>query len=400
MAKHIAFLSCVLLAAAGCQESITAPGACPDYCKDASFEVLDSVFTDVVVRDSSFGGFVFSHRSGGIQIVRQPAGVETRGMLGFIQFQPSVPTFPGDTQFGDVTAIDSFVVQFSIVKRPSGAQGVTIGLHRIPVDFDSSTTYGALDPFFEDSTFLGELAVPDTLENGDVTITLPPDAFQSLPGDTLQVSLGVEISSSQPTFLSLGTGATSALATLRRYFKVDSSGTIVTRDDTRIATFSSAVPNFVSTPGGDELAIGGIPSARAVLRISGVEDILSGSSVIRATLEFTPSGPIMAAPGDSVLLQVNPVGVDFGKKSPVVLTQLDTLSRGLVMLPGGSTEPFEIDVTTIVRAWALNADLPRTVILTARPEAATIGEVRIHSSRGAEPPRLRLTFVPPLGLSN
>jgi hypothetical protein len=400
MAKHIAFLSCVLLATIGCEESVTAPGACPDFCKDATFEVLDSILTDVVVRDSSFRGFVFSHRSRALQLVRQPAGTETRGILNFVEFQPRVPTFPGDTVFGDVVSVDSFVVQLSVIRRNEGVSGVSIGMHRIPTDLDSTTSYGSLDAFFDDSTSLGTIDVPDSLVSGEVFLTLGSGAFLTQPDDTVDVSLGLDIATTQPAFLTLGTGLASSLASVRRFLTVDSSGTQVSRDDSRIAIFTRAVPSLTQVVGTNELAIGGMPSSRTVLRVDGVEEILTGSSVIRATLEFTPSVPTVAAPGDSILVQVNPVGVDFGRKSPLVFTQLDTLSRGTITVPGGSTEPFEVDITTIVRAWAANSELPRTLIMTVIPEAATIGEVRVFSSGGAQPPSLRLTFVPPLGLSN
>ncbi len=399
MAKHTAFLSGILLAAVGCQEAVTAPGACPGFCKDASFEVIDSVLQNVVVRDSSFTGFVFSHRSGVVQLVGQAVGVQSRGILNFVSFQPRVPTFPGDTVFGAITEIDSFVVQLSIIRRNAGGQGVTVGLHRLAAGLDSTITYAVLDQFFVDSTLVDSIAVPDSLLTGDITRTLGSDAFQSTVSDTLSVSLGVEISSLEPAFLTLG-ASTSGLASIRRFFKVDSSGTVIERNDSRIATFASSVASPLPALAAGELSVGGLPSSRSIIRMEGIEEILSGGSVIRATLEFTPSVPVIGATGDSVVIQVNPVGADLGKKSPVILTQLDTLSRGLVTVPTGSTESFELDLTTIVRAWALNSTLPRMVILTSRPEGATIGEVRFSSSSGAQPPLLRLTFVPPIGLKN
>ena len=142
--------------------------------------------------------------------------------------------------------------------------------------------------------------------------------------------------------------------------------------------------------------MGGIPSARAFLRFELPPIVMDSSDIVRATLVLVPDGPVQGAPGDSVLLRAFALTADLGPKSPFsVPTTSDTIVPGLVAVPVGSTDSIRVDITHIVRPWQTSPDFPRAVLLLVVPEAGTLGEIRLHSSRSLQGhPALRLTYVP------
>jgi hypothetical protein len=46
----------LLLLFGACTDRVTAPGVCPDFCPGGTIGVKDTIFTDVIERDSAFRG--------------------------------------------------------------------------------------------------------------------------------------------------------------------------------------------------------------------------------------------------------------------------------------------------------------------------------------------------------
>jgi hypothetical protein len=113
--------------------------------------------------------------------------------------------------------------------------------------------------------------------------------------------------------------------------------------------------------------------------------------VVRATLILVPVSPVVGAPSDSFAILVRPVLADLGAKSPLSPeTQLFTR----VTVHTGSADTLRIELTDLVRTWAIDTTRATALFLGQVPEAASFTEIRFYSSRApAFRPALHLTYV-------
>lgn len=401
MVRLSGLLSLSLVASLACVESVVAPGLCPEFCPEAEFEVVDSIVNGSVVRDSSFRGYVAAHRASTVQIVGPGLSFDSRAVIKFIPFPDRVRPIPGDSTTAAVLAIDSFTVNLPLVRGNVGSGGVQMALHRLPVSVDTSVSYANLTPNFADSTLIASTAVEEGQETDSLVVTLPTTAFPSLAADDGEIALGVRISVGDSSFINIASQRAGSGAALTRYFKVDSAGVVIDRLDVRRPSLTTLVQDGGAGTAPGTLSVGGVPSARAIVRIEGLEEIFALGDIILATLELVPSEPIVGAPGDSLILIGSPVLADFGRKSPIIETDVDSLSRGGVVVAVGSADTIRVDVTAIVRSWDLDPDLTRTIMLLSRSEGSSFAEARFFSSESAAlKPALRVTYVPSVGLGS
>ncbi|MFQ5550866.1 MAG: hypothetical protein ACE5FJ_06485, partial [Gemmatimonadales bacterium] len=89
MVKRITFTS-ALLALTACTEAVTAPGACPDFCREAAVVVIDTVVSGAIGRDSTFRGYVSPHRGPELQTAGAGAPIPARVFVNFVRFLDSV----------------------------------------------------------------------------------------------------------------------------------------------------------------------------------------------------------------------------------------------------------------------------------------------------------------------
>lgn len=375
-----------------CGESVMAPGACPEYCPSTELVVHDTVMRQVIVRDSSYRGYVTADQAAAMQLVWSGTTASSRGLVRFFGFTNDVAEATGGLL--SVVSTDSLELQFTIRKR-TDLSGMTLVVHRVSVALDTSATAADLAPWFDDSTVIATIEVPDSVLTGTVSAVVDTTAFPNFTTDSLRAAVGVEVRAPQPAYMDLGTIEGSASATLVRFVEVDSSSTLVPRSDSRDAELDTYFPPSLTAPPPNVLAIGGIPAARAVVRYSLPADFVSSADVIRATLLLVPAEPVIGAPGDTLLVRAEKVDADIGPKSPYVPPSTDTATVGAAFVPVGSSDTIRIDVTHIVRLWRTDSTAPRTMLLRLPPEAATIGELRVQSSRvPAAAPALQLTYQP------
>ena len=113
----------IALAAAGCaalacQDVVSVPGACPEFCPESAIDVRDTLLTAVlassvdtadtgyvnsVVPEGSFSGYVLPHEAQRMQVVGGGSPVPARALMVFFQFtgsyaggDTSVPYFLND----------------------------------------------------------------------------------------------------------------------------------------------------------------------------------------------------------------------------------------------------------------------------------------------------------------
>ena len=379
-----------------CQEDLTAPGACPEFCPSTRITVVDTLIRTGIVRDSAFRGYVKAFRGTRLQLAREDTGATSWAVLRFPAFSERIVLVSGDTIGEEVVAIDSFRLQLTINRR-TAVEGMELALFRLPASLDSTVALADVQPFLDDSTLITTIAVDDTTESGDqMRVLLPGDAFPTFDADGRVTAIGVELRSPTPTFMSLGSLGGGQPGLLTRFVQVDSAGAeIVFRDEARQANFTTYV--FAPPPdlAPDELTVGGAPSARSIIRVALPSAIVDSSNVVRATLILVPTRPVTGAPQDSLNVQTEALSADFGPKSPIIPTLVP--NRGNARLPTGWSDTVQIDITHIITSWKNNERAPRSFVIRVTPEASSFGEFRFSSSRMPDVrPALQITYVPAL----
>src|SRR5206468_4762663 len=139
------------------------------------------------------------------------------------------------------------------------------------------------------------------------------------------------------------------------------------------------------------LAVGGVPSARSLLRVAFPKVIRDSSQIIRGTLILVPAVPARGAPADSFVIEARTVFADFGGKSPIDPRLGDT-----TVIRVGSTDTVKIEVTNLLQLWAADSTHPTVLVLRPQLEAQFLGEIRFYPSIApAFRPTLQVTFVRP-----
>jgi len=428
--------SFLLIAAAACTEQPTAPGVCPDFCPGSSIQAHDSVFATIIERDSSFRGYVQSFHALELTATDVPGVVDSRAFFSTDTIMPRIQAKVGDTTTVP-KVVDSLRLRFVIVKRPKNTTGLKLRVYRLPVTVDSTSDFASLDPYFvaapvdsvDVSHLLGAPGATDTavvnywrnlcpvcidsirvdpddnvlLTQIDSTLLIyvKLDTVQAplSAADTGRLAFGWRVAADSFASVGLGSSESGTDSPLLRWFYHYTIPDTVSATPDSVASKDKIVPprfdNFVfnpPTPAIDSnLAIGGVPSARAVVRVALPKFLHDSIDVVRATLLLVPANAAQGTPSDSFRIVAYPVLGDLGAKSPVNTGSLFTDS---VVIHIGSTDTVRLELTSMVRAWTLDTAAVTTFVLLQRPEAASYTEARFYSSRApAFRPALRVTYV-------
>ena len=408
--RRAAVLGSVLLAAA-CVETVTAPGRCPAYCSVGAITIVDTLLGAVISRDSAFRGYVRPYQVGTVMLAANlPGIIDGRSIFTFSGFGSRFRISTTDTSTGPITRTDSARLQLEVTRRDTGAHNLTLRLFRMPVTMDSNTTFDSLAPRFADSLVLhtvnldtllarpgrhdsisGDSARVDTVNHLlVVSLKLDSSAARYVQADSGAAAYGVRVSADQRASIAIAKGATGGPSVVW-YFRVDSAGTPAARMSTVAAGFQS----FVFTPPAraidSTLAVGGLPSARSILRVAFPRFIRDSSQIIRGTILLVPAVPARGAPVDSFSIEAHTVLADFGAKSPIALdaTRTDTTTIHI-----GATDTVKIEVTNLLQFWAADSTRPTSLVLRAKAEGASFAEIRFYPSIArAFRPALQITFV-------
>jgi hypothetical protein len=388
---RVAFLG-TLLGIVACQESLMAPGACPDYCPTAEIQILDTLIQGSVVRDSSFRGYAASHRAERFQVTSAATGFQS---LAVMRFSPLSAEFIGtDASVLTVASVDSFSVSLTVQRRSMEDSSVALDLYRLPADIDTLSTYAELAPLFHDSVLLGTIAVPDSLTSGSLSAVLPGDAFPTLEEDSLRAAVGVRLRADSAAYAYLNARESLEGPKITRFVTVQVADSTESRTDARNPHFDGLLVPDPPPAAPEALAVGGVPSARALLFLEMPGAIVDSTDVVRATLILPLAVPVYGASGDTATFRVDPILADVGRKSPY-LTANSEDPRGIVWVPVGTADTVYLDVTHLVRAWRGNHSHPRAALLQLVGEAESATEFRFWSSRNAgATPSIHLTYVP------
>jgi len=395
MRLWIGFLVSVLVLA-GCEEELTVPGQCPELCPGGQPVVLDTIVLATQGSDTAFFGYSDRTAISSLLVSDGLEAGEARGWVRFPQRSDSV------TVGGIVRSYktDSVVFTVNLVVRDTLVDGLKLIVHRVPLTWDTATTFTDVEAALTEAAIIDSVAVPDTLKTGAIRLVITDSTTLAnlIPaGDSGRIALGFRIRADEPTGVRLGALAgASGAAGFATYVKADS----VTDSTLVQQTVSvSAVANFfvrnndVVNPDVDLLYIGGVPSYRSIMRFE-LPAIIKNTDVrlIRATLELTPEVPITGLRGDPAAVSVSGVTKDIGAKSPPAQA-----ASGSGLLPQEtSSEPVGIDMRLIVERWRGLSGLPQTIMIGLAPDGGSFFLPVFKSTRAAVgKPRLRLTYMLP-----
>jgi hypothetical protein len=425
--RRLAYL--FLLVAAACVEQSTAPGDCPNFCPGGSIDVHDTIFTSIIERDTAFRGYVQGFHAQAMAVVHLPGIVESRAVIATDTMIRRVTPKVGDTTTVPI-GIDSTRVKFVIVRRPKNTTNVRLFLYKLPLPVDSTSDFASLDPAFSAppvdsmnvSALLARAAIGDTQTvrlwgdsirtdsaghvlqintDSSLSVFFRLDTVQapfSVP-DTGRLAFGVTVAADSLPSISLGTTATVGLGPVVRFFyhytipdTVSATPDSIGHNDRTVATrFDGFVFNPATPPDDSNLAVGGVPSARSLLRVAMPRFLHDSIDVVRATLILVPVNAVQGSVSDSFPMRSIPLLTDVGAKSP--LSQ-NTALFASAAIHIGVADTVRVELTNLVRAWSLDTTLVTAFALMQAPEAASYTEIRFYSSRTpAFRPALQVTYV-------
>ncbi|HET8712309.1 MAG TPA: hypothetical protein VFM23_01345 [Gemmatimonadales bacterium] len=419
--RRFATIGLVAVAAA-CTEQTTAPGDCPDFCPGGQIVIHDTIFTAIIGRDSSFRGYLQPYQAEAMAATEAP-GVQSRPYFLLDKMITRVRPSGTDTATVPIFA-DSSRLRITIVRRDKNAANLQLKLYALPVTVDSLETFASLDTYFQgpavDSVNVSDLlarpligdtatvrAWGDSIRTdsaGHVLVVARSDsAFQIyfsldtlqapfVVADSGQLAFGVRVASDSAVSVRLGANeSVSNGPVIEWFYHFTPPDSVTPKIDSTLRVPS--IDNFVFDPPvqplDSNLAVGGAPSARSLLRVNFPEFLHDSLDVVRATLILVPSGPVAGAPSDSFSIVVRPLLTDLGAKSP-----MSTEVAGSVRIHPGVVDTVKIELTDLVRSWSIDTSLTTAFILGHSPEAASFTEIRFFSSRTpAFRPALHVTYV-------
>jgi hypothetical protein len=396
-----------VLVAAACVERVSAPGHCPSFCPSGQIQIVDTVLTGVISGDSSFRGYVTAPRAQLMLAADLPGFVDGRAVFRINGLGQRYLVAAADT--GTIRGADSARLQLTLARRDTGAHNLSLAFYRLPITLDSTTTFADLTGPFTDSlvkrvnidtllarpgrkdTLTGDSVVVDTL-NHVLVLHLKFDtaAARYVGTDSGTVAYGVRVSADSLASIAIS----KATLAWQWYLRVDSAGTLppVARTPTALgAAFASFVFDPPPPPPDSTLAVGGVPSARSILRVAFPRFIRDSSQIIRGTLTLVPAAPVQGARSDSFVVEAHAVFTDVGAKTPIIV---DATRTDTAIVHVGVKDSVQIEVTNLLQFWASDTTRATTLVLRANQEATSFSLIRFYPSLApASRPALRITFV-------
>jgi hypothetical protein len=339
-----------------------------------------------------------------------PGIVDGRALFTFTGLGSRFRLTTTDTSTGAITRADSARLLLEVTRRDSGAHNLTLRLFRMPVTMDSTTTFDSLAPRFADSlvvhtvnldTLLARPGRKDSISGDSVyvdtvnhllvlSLKLDSTGARYVRADSGAAAYGVRVAADARASIAIGKGSIGP--SIVWYFRVDSVGKPVARTPgARPAGFQSFVFTPPAPPIDSTLAVGGVPSARSILRVAFPRFIRDSSQIIRGTLVLVPVVPARGAPVDSFTVEAHTVLADFGAKSPIAL---DATRTDTTVIRVGATDTLKIEVTNLLQFWAADSTRPTSIVLRAKAEGTSFAEIRFYPSIAqAFRPALQVTFV-------
>jgi hypothetical protein len=405
-----------------CAEKLEGGASCPLLCTQQSATLLDTTI-DGVVFDTTIVGLPPIGAERLLMLASHGDSLDARAIVRF-------DTIP--QSFTARNAIDSVIVRLDTAMlwipiltpdsahRPVGP--ITIEAYNVdsvpadsvtlPTDTVSSVIATLFRPgrLLASKTFAPESLV-DTLR-----IPLPTDSVldRILNGTSLRVGFRLVTPAANGYDIQLGTTQVLAPVTLHLVPSIDTGATPVNVTPLSktpfgqdflagpLADYSIIVKGGTSVAAANLIAVGGVPSRRALLRFDVPSRIVDSTTIVRATLLLTQTPNRTLSTKDSVF--VFPAAVLASSSITDTRTLLQFVGAiGQFGLDSVAMAPTDsglrsFEVVPLVRTWrgTTNDISPRAIALRSNGEGGSPAEINFFSSRvgGAVRPRLRITYVP------
>lgn len=373
---------------AACQEELAIPSSCPDLCPGSGLVVRDTTIDVALDQDSTFTGYIGAFDVPALLVSNGlPAG-DARAWSVFTRFPDSV--FVLGVRYPYTT--DSMEVRLSVIARDTTVKGVEVVVHRIPL-MDSTITLAAFDQNMTAATAVDSAVIPDTLVTGTLHLKIHPEAWAKLlpdSTDTTRFTLGYRIKAPVPTGIRFATNLSGSGPVVTAFVKVPTTDTTLRNQTINVPDDSSnyviAVPPLTDPT---NIFMGGKTGSRTVMRFRIPKIITDSSTVLRATLELTLTGPVPGVRDDRAAIQVLTALLDVGAKSPPFPGAVGSLT-----LQAGATGLQQIEVYGPVATWFGPGGLKPTLLLGLTPEGGTFARPEFFSTRSPTgKPRLRITYA-------
>jgi len=379
--------SAVLLA---CQERLVAPADCPNLCP-GGYRVRDTVIDPTYNRDSSYEGYVAAGQGGSLRVSYNFAVSEDRAVLRF-PARPDSYTVTTDSVLP--YTLDSVALAVSVVYRDTSVKDLYVFLYRMPATTDSGVTFNDAELAFTPANIIDSLKVDDTLKTQRVQTILKGSTLSRVaiaPGDSGVLAVGVQLRAAQGTGLRLGNSGT-ASPTFISYINVFTGDTSSNHKIYNLVPdFSTFVSQSVPPLDLSVLTVGGVPSARSLLRFPWPTYLRDSAQLLQVTLELVPTAPIPGLKGDTAFLQARQLLADFGSKSP---SMSDPFFVSFQTLALDQSDTLRLEVLRAAKLWQGTKPLPSAFMLQLFPEGASFTRATLGSTRTAGlQPRLRVTYA-------
>lgn len=404
-----------------CTEDTTAPGKCPAFCPGGQLGLVDTVMS-IISRDSSYVGYVNAD-SAQVMLAMNVNGIDSRPIFVLGPVSDLAIINATDTTHQAPTSVDSAHLTFVITRRDTAATNLTISLYRLPTTIGPTTTFADLAAPFTDSLIrtmnvdsllkagVDSVSGDSVLQTDSVTHTLRVvmslDSAQAayVAADSGRSAFGIRITADSLASVAITTVQGGAGPVLNWWATYDSSGVPVVRSfGSGANVFNAFVTNLPATTLDSNLVVGGVPSARTILRFAIPRFLRDSTQIVRATLYLLPVSPLSGAASDSVVLTLARVATDLGAKSPCAsvsgsaLCPVPPLDSSRVVahtVPMGQVDTVAVEITELVRAWQADTTAPQTIMIRQYPEGGNLLSARFYSTRNpALKPSLHLTYVP------
>lgn len=382
----------LLLAAGACKEQLAIPSECPGLCPGGILTLRDTVLDPVPSGDSSFVGYIGRNEALGLALTTGSAAGDAYGVLTFNSLPDSVTV--GTTRYA--YEVDSVALSVSIVSRDTALDNSRLVFYRLPGLTDSTATFGDIEALLIEERLIDTLVIADSVISGPVSLWLKGEQLERIAleaGDGGQLAVGIRLLTTAPSGIRLGSRLLAGLAPIRYSYVTAPEAPEAERKRTIETTtlYSSHVRSTLLVSDPDLLVVGGLPTARAILRFMLPEHIRAEGNLLRATLELTPSRPFYGLAHDPTFIEIRQVIADLGARSPPAAT-----GGARTELPLTGSGVLQLEVGNLVGVWFASTAVPRILYLSVAPEGFAFGEPVFYSSRSTTgQPRLRITYATP-----
>jgi hypothetical protein len=410
------------LAITACAEKLEGGASCPLLCTQQSATLVDTTI-DGVVFDTSIVGLPPIGAERLLMLASHGDSLDARAIVRF-------DTIP--QSFSKSNGLDSVIVKLDTAElwlpilkpdsahRPSGP--ITIEAYNVDsippdsVTLPTDTVASVLATLFRPGRLLASKTfAPESLLD-TLRIPLPTDTVldRVVNGKSLRIGFRLVPQAGQGYDIQIGTTQVGAPVELHLVPSLDTATVPVNVTPLSktpfnqeflagpLADYSIIVKGGSAITPANVIAVGGVPSRRALLRFDVPSRIVDSTTIVRASLLLTQSPNRKLSTKDSIF--VFPAAVLASSSITDTRTLLQFVGAigqfgldSVAMSPADSgLRSFEI--VSLVRTWrgTTNDISPRAIALRSNGEGGSPVEINFFSSRvgGAVRPRLRITYVP------